>query len=154
MPPRRKTLEAPTGGWTDTCVEWPGKREADGYSRVRQNYKRVHVHRLSYTTFVGSIPDDAVVRHKCDNRACYNPIHLELGTHADNSRDMVSRDRQAKGSENSQSKLTEADVSNIKHTLLTGKRGAGKELAARYGVTATQISAIKHGLTWKHILAN
>ena len=31
--------------------------------------------------------EDHVVRHRCHNRLCVNPEHLELGTQADNKRD-------------------------------------------------------------------
>ena len=30
---------------------------------------------------------DHVVRHRCHERLCVNPAHLELGTQADNKRD-------------------------------------------------------------------
>lgn len=151
MAPKAKTLSSPAGGWPRECVEWAGKLEADGYARVRQNYTRIPVHRLSYQTFNGPIPEGHVVRHKCDNRACWNPTHLETGTEADNSADMVARNRQARGGKNGTAKLTEDQVREIKAALLATPRGIGRALAKQYGVTATQISYIKLGQTWGHV---
>ena len=38
---------------------------------------------------------DQIVRHRCHNRLCVNPRHLELGDRADNLRD--ERERRANG---------------------------------------------------------
>ncbi len=53
------------------------------------------LHRKSYEVFVGPIPDDLIVRHKCDNTICCNPEHLELGTKKDNRRDFMQRHERA-----------------------------------------------------------
>jgi hypothetical protein len=50
-------------------------------------------HRLIYEECFGEIPKGQVVRHKCDNPACLNPEHLELGTQTDNVADMYKRNR-------------------------------------------------------------
>ena len=52
-------------------------------------------HRMSYALFVGHIPEGMAVMHMCDNRACFNPDHLKLGTLADNNRDMMQKGRAA-----------------------------------------------------------
>jgi hypothetical protein len=46
-------------------------------------------HRISWQAFYGTIPDGLSVLHECDNRPCFNPLHLFLGTHTDNAQDMV-----------------------------------------------------------------
>ena len=55
------------------------------------------------------------------------------------------------GSQCHLAKLDEADVALIKKRLIAGERGA--DLAREYGVAKTQISCIKHGKTWRHVLA-
>ncbi|WP_157946938.1 HNH endonuclease [Thalassobius sp. I31.1] len=34
-----------------------------------------------------AVGHDTVVRHRCHNRRCFNPDHLQFGTQADNKRD-------------------------------------------------------------------
>lgn len=70
---------------------------AKGYCYItRGRGVRLRAHRFIYETLVGEIPEGMLVRHTCDNRVCINPDHLIIGTAADNSQDMVSRNRQAR----------------------------------------------------------
>lgn len=57
------------------------------------------LHRLVFCEAHGlSLEDiaDRVVRHTCDNPRCINPLHLLIGTRADNNRDRAERGRSAK----------------------------------------------------------
>jgi hypothetical protein len=72
------------------CWVWPGSTDANGYGiawAVPEPYgymRTVHAHRYFYDLLVGPVePDDATprdVHHRCPQRACWNPFHLELVT--------------------------------------------------------------------------
>lgn len=77
-----------------SCWEWQGPLNEDGYGRLWLNGKYVKAHRFSYILYNEEpIPKDKVVRHKCDNPKCSNPHHLQLGSQAENLRDLIDRGR-------------------------------------------------------------
>ncbi|MEG5043460.1 HNH endonuclease [Microcoleus sp. B4-C1] len=121
-----------------------------GYPRIGHNQKMRKVSRVMFELHYGEIPEGMYVCHKCDNRACVNPEHLFLGTHQDNMADMVKKNRQAKGSNQGSSKLTEKQVAEIKFLLAEGKL-MQKEIAQKFGIRPSYVSAIKCGKKWKHL---
>lgn len=81
---------------TSDCWLWQGYRTPFGHGQCADDDGRIrYAHRLSYAMTYGEVPDDLVVRHRCDVPACVRPDHLELGTFADNTRDMIERGRAA-----------------------------------------------------------
>ena len=124
--------------------------DKDGYPMKTIDGKTIRLSRLAYVqsnnTSFESIKG-LQVRHTCDTPGCINPAHLLIGTPRDNTNDMLERQRQTKGTEVHTAKLTEAQVVEIiADTSLTLH-----ELAAKYNVHNSQISAIQTGRTWKHI---
>lgn len=79
-------------GGPDACWPWTGALTRKGYGQVRWRGRRSRVHRVIAEHFIGSVRG-WIVRHTCDNPPCGNPAHLRLGTHADNTRDMLVRGR-------------------------------------------------------------
>jgi hypothetical protein len=46
--------------------------------------KRVRPHRFAWESAHGPIPTGMIIDHLCRNRACVNPLHMRLCTHAEN----------------------------------------------------------------------
>ncbi|WP_437228374.1 HNH endonuclease [Planctomicrobium sp. SH661] len=112
-----------------------------GYGMCRFDGKQQGAHRVSYQITYGSIPAGHLVRHKCDNPACVNPDHLELGSHADNSRDRSERLR-------APAKLSPEQVSEVRRLLKAGFTQS--EVAAQFGVSRQAIGKIHRAESWKH----
>lgn len=136
------------------CIEW-GKSKCRGYGQLTIKGQHVKAHRLAYAQAHGMSLQQLKgkhVRHGCDNPACVNPEHLELGTHAQNMRDMAERGRAKglKGELNKAAKLTAAEVADIRSKYVPRDRTNGSRgLARLYGVEHRQILNIVHGKTWK-----
>lgn len=79
------------------CWEWK-VLDKDGYgngiqARIkRKKTKYIRPHRLSYYIHKGEYPE--LIRHRCHNKCCVNPDHLEKGSHRQNGLDNSEQIRQ------------------------------------------------------------
>lgn len=161
------------------CLEWIKSVNRMGYGRTSMNGIQYFAHRIAYALYYQEDPGDKLVMHLCDNPRCSNPFHLTLGTHDDNSKDMVRKGRSQTGDrhwsrrnlpeeirakwramgkaqaarmngENHPATVLTADkVRKIKSRSANGE--SNKELAKAFGVTHSNISAIILGKSWGHI---
>ena len=71
---------------TDTCWIFIGYTDAKGYGRVgNPNFKNLSMaHRYSYELYKEPIPEGLQLDHKCENKSCVNPEHLQPVTNLEN----------------------------------------------------------------------
>lgn len=69
------------------CWEWQGCK-SNGYGQFkkdgRRGAKKSSPHQFSHEYFIGPIPDAFEVDHRCRNRGCGSPFHLEAITLQEN----------------------------------------------------------------------
>jgi hypothetical protein len=80
------------------------------------------------------------------------PRHLFLGSIEENTADMVSKSRQARGERHSQAKLTEVDVATIRQECSSG--AVQRDVARRHGVSAGTVSMIVNKKIWRSYDSN
>jgi hypothetical protein len=69
------------------CWTWLASLTRDGYGQInagRRGAGMRYAHIVVYELLVGPVPTGLELDHKCRNRACVNPAHLEPVTHAVN----------------------------------------------------------------------
>lgn len=75
------------------CWEWKGAKSAGGYGRLKVKGVAWMAHRYSLFLHQGTLGQDTVVMHSCDNPSCINPAHLSEGTQKDNMADCKAKGR-------------------------------------------------------------
>ena len=73
------TLDKTTGCWN-----WNGCKSAKGYGRFQLLGKTYNAHRISYVIHGGTLLTGKEIDHKCRNRSCVNPFHLQQISHKEN----------------------------------------------------------------------
>lgn len=144
------------------CWVWVGVTW-NGYGRFWFKSKYQAAHRF----IKQPIPENMLACHHCDNPICVRPDHLFIGTFKANAQDRDGKGRYnpkiradnlrlkdpsrkwAKGENSGFNKLTESQVIQILNH--TWERKWKKNLAARMGVSKSNISAILQGRSWKHV---
>jgi hypothetical protein len=119
----------------DDCWLWTTGTDGKGYGCFWSGERRLIASRLAYVVGYGSVPDDLMVCHRCDNPACCNPSHLFLGTNRDNMRDKAAKGRCniPCGREHPRAVFTEQDA--IDAIAIRQQGVTIRELASRMGVS-------------------
>lgn len=95
-----KDLGFVLGGQPSPCHIWTGPDSGTGrgrgYGRMSLNSQTVATHLVVFTHYFGYIPGKKQVDHRCNNRLCCNPAHLELVSHLKNQRLRAKRAKEEK----------------------------------------------------------
>lgn len=146
---------------TDTCWLWTRSKNAAGYGACGILSDGTQgAHRAAWLLFVGPIPENMQVLHKCDVRNCVRPDHLFLGDQSTNIKDAVQKGRWKqtpvgypawlpKGVAHHAAKLNPESAREIKQHLQKGV--SLTQLATMYGITKQSVLAIKRGQSWREV---
>ena len=127
---KRFTLEPSTGCWI-----WNGYKLPGGYGRWTFRGKVHLAHRVTYFLIKGSWPKQTL-DHKCRNRACINPDHMDDVSQAINIR------------RGKKTKLTTGQVKEIRATYVRAY-GNHVKMQRKYGISERQLDRILHGEQWR-----
>lgn len=136
------------------CLLWQGAKASVGYGHTKVDGSWVDIHIFIATCkLVTTIEEREATRgklvcHKCNVRACINWEHLYFGDKSTNALDAVASGSLQKGETNNFARLTQQEVDEIKH-LLKYTDYSQTRIALAYGVTQSNISAIKLGKSWR-----
>ena len=154
------------------CMNWIGAINESGYGQFLVGRKVKLAHRIALELSGISIPTGLYVLHSCvGNPACVNPAHLRAGTQTENMRDMVGQgrhwtttspeklprgkshfsyknpERVRRGETHHYSKLTDAQVIQLRHFKYTGL--SLNKIGAIFGISAPQVCIIFSGKSRK-----
>jgi hypothetical protein len=74
---------------------WNWFRGNNKYGKIVWQGKWYGVHRISFILAKGEIQTGLVIRHKCHNKRCCNPEHLETGSQRENRLDSIGHIKSA-----------------------------------------------------------
>lgn len=118
---------------------------------VRGIRKKKSIHRGVAIAFLSNPYNKEQVNHIDGNKLNNRLDNLEWSTSSENQKHSIRAClRSAKGEKNSQNKLTEKEVNEIRGLLIDGKL-AQLCIARIYNVSPSTISSIKHNKSWTHL---
>jgi hypothetical protein len=100
-------------------------------------------HRIAYALEHGSVPDGALVCHRCDNPPCCNAAHLFAGSAKDNVDDMARKGRRGRQG----AKLKPEQALAIFTRYAAGETNKTR-LGGAYGISGKTVLDIVRGKVW------
>lgn len=83
-------VEVTDAGHNTPCWLWrladSGRGRGGGYPRIKLNGRTCAAHIVSFTNAQGYVPGNKQIDHRCRNRLCVNPDHLEMVSHGENQK--------------------------------------------------------------------
>lgn len=129
------------------CWNWGGMKDRHGYGYINEyiNHGRsLHhfVHRISFHITNPEMDiSHRVVRHSCDNPSCFNPLHLLIGSQADNMRDSLDRNRAIRGEGSNFCKYSDDLIEEIRQEFAEGGTNYNR-LSKKYGLSREHIRSL------------
>ncbi len=128
-------------GAPNACWEWKGNRDKEGYGSIRSGHTQDRAHRVAFRLNGGQLKPGQQVLHSCNNPPCVNPAHLRAGNHLQNMADRMASGHYLEGEKHFNSKLSDAEADQVRCAT-----GTNKEIAARFGISPSQVRNIRRGL--------
>lgn len=124
------------------------------YSTGKRNKIKSLIHRLVALAFIPPVDDKNHVNHKDGDKLNNNKTNLEWVNRSENMLHAFDKGLNHRGSKHGISKLTEQQVTEIKHLLINKKKRSHpyyQEIADRYSVDRKTVESIHKQKTWKEI---
>lgn len=130
------------------CLSWPFGKNENGYGIVMVSGRHAKASRYICSLVKGNPPTpEHEAAHSCGkgHLGCVNPNHLEWKTTSQNQMDRVSHGTSNRGERHYRSKITEAEVLEIRHLRGIKKQ---REIAEMFGVSNKFVCDIQTGKSW------
>lgn len=135
----------------ECCWLWVGGLDRTGYGKIRFRNKQIGPHRALFIAYTRlDLPSSKHILHACDTPLCCNWNHLFIGDNKLNMYDKKEKGRAVKGSQQSQSKLTEDNVRLMRKMYKTGEY-TQIDLGKLFGVRQSVANRIFNYQDWSHV---
>lgn len=133
------------------CWEWKAGFR-NGYGAIKHGGRVHSAHRVAFVLSSGEPQEGLVIAHKCDNRKCCNPSHLEAVTPSQNNRDARGRliISLVRGEMAPWAVMSESEVREVIRLRRECGYGA-RRIASQIGRNANTVKSILDGRSWKQI---
>lgn len=150
----------PTLGWLkdnsvideNQCWNLNKSSDSDGYRKI--NYKKIsrRAHIVSYLLFhnLEDIPENFIILHKCNNKKCCNPNHLQLGTREQNALDFRPYHKGVKLTETTVKEIR-ADISNWDFSIKGKITEFDSMWASKLEVNRVTIQSVRLNKSWNDV---
>lgn len=139
--PRLKKTRPGSNGYLCVNLQKPDGNGCNKYA----------VHVLVATAFLGPRPDGMQVAHADGDRGNARLDNLRYATALENANDKHIHGTTSRGEAGGNSKLTEVQVLELRFRHDLGE--SQPDLAARFGISTSQVSNIVRGASWSHLRA-
>ena len=132
------------------CWEW-NKCVRNGYGAIKHQGRVLSVHRVSYAIHFGLLDDHLVIGHRCDNKLCCNPEHLEQIDQQSNIQAAHNRSGVAytSGRKSPHAKLSKYRILYAQELVSRGE--SISSVAARFNVNPKTLWNAINRKTWSHL---